>query len=238
MREEIGRLMSLQTIDRQLQELAETLGAVTQGVDRLREETGSARSELERLTQEDKQAEIARRELEREVAEGEARIRNKRMRQNLIRNDKELQALAHEVESQKETNQRQEAELLAQMEVADTRAARIKELTAQLQQKSAELTAAEKEIAGKAEELKEAMRQRRIEREGLAGQIDATLRQRYEVIFERRGGLAVALARLGTCQGCRMRLPPQLYNEIQRSEQIHYCPNCQRILYFDPNPES
>jgi len=230
--------MSLQTIDRRLQELAETLAAVTQGVDRLREESDAARSELERLTQEDKQAENARRELEHELADGEARIRNKRMRQNLIRNDKELQALAHEVESQKESNQRQEAELLAQMEGADTRTARIKELAALVKQKGAELTAAEKEIAGKAEELKETMRQRRIEREALAGQIDGTLRARYEMIFERRAGLAVALARLGTCQGCRMRLPPQLYNELQRFEQIHFCPNCQRILYFEPNPES
>ena len=236
MREKIGRLMSLQTLDRELRELAETLATVTQGVDRLREETAAARTELERLTQEDKQAEIARRQLERDLAEGEARIRNTRMRQNLIRNDKELQALAHEVESQKESNQRQEAELLAQMEVAESRAAQIKELTGQVQLKSAELTAAEKEIAGKAEEVKEAMRQRRIEREALAAQIDATLRQRYEVIFNRRGGLAVTLARSGTCQGCRMRLPPQLYNEIQRSEQIHFCPKCQRILYFDPTP--
>ena len=230
--------MSLQTIDKELQERAEALAAVTQGVDRLREELDAARLELERLTQEDKQAEVARRQLERELAEGESRIRNTRMRQNLIRNERELQALAHEVESQKESNQRQEAELLVQMETAEPRAARIKELTALVAEKSTALTAAEKEIAGKAEEIKEAMRQRRIEREALAGQIDGTLRQRYEMIFSRRGGVAVALARSGTCHGCRMRLPPQLYNEIQRSDEIRYCPNCQRILYFDPNPES
>jgi predicted nucleic acid-binding Zn-ribbon protein len=238
LREKIGRLMSLQTIDRDLQELADSLAAVTQGVDRLREELGSARSELERIAEEHKQAEVARRHLERELAEGEARIRNTRMRQNLIRNEKELQALAHEVESQKESNQRQEAELLVMMEAADTRAARIKELTALVEQKSTELTAAEKEIAGKTEELKESMRKRRVERDALAEQIDATLRQRYDVIFSRRGGVAVALARSGTCQGCRMRLPPQLYNEIQRSDVIKYCPNCQRILYFEPNPET
>jgi len=238
LREEIGRLMSLQTIDKELQERAEALAAVTQGVDRLREEVGAARLELERLTQENQQAEVARRQLERELAEGESRIRNTRMRQNLIRNERELQALAHEVEAQKESNQRQEAELLVQMETGEARAARIRELTALVEEKNAALTAAEKEIAGKAEEIKEAMRQRRIERETLAGQIDENLRQRYEMIFNRRGGLAVALARSGTCQGCRMRLPPQLYNEIQRSDEIRYCPNCQRILYFDPSAES
>ena len=156
--------MSLQTIDKELQERAEALAAVTQGVDRLREEVGAARLELERLTQEDKQAEVARRQLERELAEGEARIRNTRMRQNLIRNERELQALAHEVESQKESNQRLEAVLLVQMEAAEPRTARIKELTALVEEKGTALTVEEKEIAGKTEEIKEAMRQRRIER--------------------------------------------------------------------------
>jgi predicted nucleic acid-binding Zn-ribbon protein len=28
-------------------------------------------------------------------------------------------------------------------------------------------------------------------------------------------------------------LPPQLYNEIQRHSKVHFCPNCQRILYFE-----
>ena len=30
-----------------------------------------------------------------------------------------------------------------------------------------------------------------------------------------------------------MNIPPQLYNELQRSEQILCCPNCNRILYWE-----
>ena len=66
---------------------------------------------------------------------------------------------------------------------------------------------------------------------------DPSLIQRYEMIFSRRNGLAVAEARGGTCQGCRMRLPPQLYNQIQRHDSIHFCPNCQRILYHEGEGE-
>jgi predicted nucleic acid-binding Zn-ribbon protein len=238
LREEIGRLISLQNLDRELQESAERLAAVTQGVDKLREETMAADSEIERLTAEQTQAELVRRQLERDLAEGESRIRNSRMRQSLIRNEKELQALAHEVETQKESNQRLEAELLMQMEASEPRTARLRELAETLEKRRAELAAAEREIAGRAEELKELMRKRRVERDLLAAQIDASLRARYEMIFSRRGGLAVTLARGGTCQGCRMRLPPQLYNEIQKFQQIHSCPNCQRILYFEPAVET
>ena len=76
------------------------------------------------------------------------------MRLTLVRNDKELQALTHEIESLKETNQRLETELLTSMEGADARTARIKELTEAIAKGRVDLTAAEKEIAAEVEELK------------------------------------------------------------------------------------
>jgi uncharacterized protein len=36
----------------------------------------------------------------------------------------------------------------------------------------------------------------------------------------------------GTCQGCHMHVPPQLFNQIQRNEQLILCPNCQRMLFW------
>ena len=37
----------------------------------------------------------------------------------------------------------------------------------------------------------------------------------------------------GTCQGCNMNIPPQLYNILQRGDAIELCPNCNRIIYWD-----
>ena len=93
------------------------------------------------------------------------------MRLNLVRNDKELQALGHEVESLKESNQRLESEVLASMEAAEPRAPRIKELTELIAGKRTELKAAEKEIAGQVEELKMSIQRQRVERDR-AAQID------------------------------------------------------------------
>ena len=233
LREEIARLMSLQTIDRQLRELEQSLSSVAERVVQLRGEIETSQAELDRLTQEDQQTTAARTALERELADGEAQIRNKRMRLNLVRNDKELQALGHEVEALKENNQRLEAEVLASMQAAEPRAPRIKELNELIEQRRGELKAAEKEIAAEVEELKMSIARQRAERDKQAALVDEALLQRYEMIFSRRGGLAVALAKGCTCQGCRMRLPPQLYNEIQKHLQIHFCPNCQRILYYE-----
>ena len=231
--EELKRLMSLQMLDRQLRELEEALTTITARADILREETLRNQDELTRLALEDQQALLARKQLERELAEGEARIRNHRMRLNLIRNDKELQAIAHEVDALKESNQSLEAEVLVYMEAAEQRAPRIKELGELVAKKRAELAEAEKAIAGQVEEVKAALLRQRAERDNLAAGIDETLHQRYEMIFNRRSGVAVVEVKAGTCQGCRMKIPPQLYNEIQRKLAIHYCPNCQRILYYE-----
>lgn len=238
MREEVARLMSLQAIDRELRELEESLSTVAQRVDKLRAENEQAQAELDRLTSEDQQAAMIRRQLEKELAEGEARIRNKRMRLNQVRNETELQALTHEVESLKETNQRLESELLAQMESVEPRAARIAELSAALEKGRTELAAAEKDIAAQLEDLKVSISKQRLDRDMMAKNVPRPLLQRYELIFSRRGGLAVAEAKAGTCQGCRMRLPPQLYNEIQKDMRVDFCPNCQRILYYERESET
>ena len=237
MREEINRLMELQIIDRQLQELEQSLTSIAGRVDQLRDENQSNQAELDRLTEQDKEITAARKKAERELAEGEVRIRNKRMRLTLIRNDKELQALTHEIESLKETNQRLETDLLTLMEGADSRTARIKELAEAIAKGRVALAAAEKEIAAEVEELKGNIGKHRKAREKVAENIDAGLLSRYQMIFSRRAGVAVAKAEGGTCQGCRMRLPPQLYNEIQRHLQIHFCPNCQRVLYYEDAAE-
>lgn len=239
MRDEVARLRDLQVLDRRLQELEESLNAVAGRVEELREETQKSETELKKLTEEDQQTTSSRKRIEKDLAEGEARIRNKRMRLNLVRTDKELQALTHEVDSLRERNQQLESELLALAEPGDSRSNRIKELGELVAKGRAELGAAEKEIAGQVEELKAAIAAQRAERETLAGQIDGSLRARYEMIFSRRQGIAVAEVKAvhkdGKCTGCQRLLPPQMYNEILRKEEykIHFCPSCQRILYYD-----
>jgi uncharacterized protein len=237
LREEIARLISLQAIDRELRDLEQVLASVAGRVEQLRAEAEKQQAELDRLTGEEQQSASVRRQLEKELAEGEARIRNKRMRLSQVRNEKELQALAHEVDTQKEANQRFEAELLALMEASESRAAAIAELDPLVKQLLTELNAAAKEIAAQVEDLKISIAKQKLERDLMVGNLERGLLQRYEVIFSRRNGLAVAEARSGTCQGCRMRLPPQLYNQIQRNDSIHFCPNCQRILYHEGEGE-
>ena len=80
------------------------------------------------------------------------------------------------------------------------------------------------EIQGKIGEL-------RGERDRLAGEVRPEILKRYGGIRIRRG-LAVVSVRNGTCQGCNMNIPPQLFNILQRGNSIEVCGSCNRIIYW------
>jgi predicted nucleic acid-binding Zn-ribbon protein len=72
----------------------------------------------------------------------------------------------------------------------------------------------------------------RGERDKLAADVRPDVLKRYSNIRMRRG-LAVVSVRNGTCQGCNMNIPPQLYNVLQRGQTVETCPSCHRIIYWE-----
>jgi hypothetical protein len=164
-------------------------------------------------------------------------MKDRRMRITRIRNDKELGLAKREVELLKEEAGGIETELVTVLDQAESATKRLEAAQTEL----ASLAGARDTEAGQLREtigrLGVEIERDRSRRDELVGGVDADLRRRYEMIFSRRGGVAVVPVRGGTCQGCHMHVPPQLYNQIQRNEQLILCPNCQRMLYWQPEGE-
>ena len=70
------------------------------------------------------------------------------------------------------------------------------------------------------------------ERVGIVVGIDPDVYNTYMTLLRDSGdGVAVTTARNELCSGCDMNIPPQLYVEIRKNEEILQCPQCRRILY-------
>jgi len=69
-----------------------------------------------------------------------------------------------------------------------------------------------------------------VRRENVAEGLPASLVKKFTILREQRRGHALAIARDGYCMGCNMHLPPQLYNNLYKYEELLICPHCQRIL--------
>ena len=144
--------------------------------------------------------------------------------------------MQREIDQIKQSNGVLEEELIKIMQDTDV-------IKAQIQTKEAELGAMREEWQKKQRELNaeitgidEAVSAAATRRQSIASQVTGDLISRYELIFSRRGGTAVVEVAGGICQGCYMNIPPQLWNEIIKSEKVHLCPSCQRILYFKQEP--
>jgi len=81
-------------------------------------------------------------------------------------------------------------------------------------------------------EIEEKIATLRAERDKLAADVKPEVLKRYSSIRMRRG-LAVVSVKNGTCQGCNMNIPPQLYNVLQRGQTIETCHSCHRIIYWE-----
>jgi len=103
----------------------------------------------------------------------------------------------------------------------------LKQLEAAWREKQGEIEA---QVAG----IERAVAEASALRQAIATRLNRELIERYELIFSRRGGMAVVTVSDGICQGCYMNIPPQLWNEIIKSEKLILCPSCHRILYSKP----
>ena len=230
----ISQLAALQEIDRQQREKAALVHALEAAIAAAESQLVRQR-ELTHSTQIERDlVETRRRELEAQLYAEEAKMKDRRMRLNRVRNEKELQALRREIELSKEANQQIEEEVLRLLESAEA----LNAAAAEAERTLTELEAhAETTTAEQRAQIEQARREVASEHETrvrMAAALDNDLLQKYEQIFERRGGVAVVEVRNGTCLGCHMHLPPQFFNELQRSRDVRLCPNCHRILFWRP----
>jgi predicted nucleic acid-binding Zn-ribbon protein len=231
----IDQLHALQKVDTELRALRLELAALESAAADLKTAVGTKRSVTQAKRQEMADLERQRRDLEAKLADEEEKTKDRRMRMQRIRNEKELAALRREVETSRELATQLEDSLLRLLDGGEGKAAELAALEEDLAAAELQLTEKERLHAERSQALAADLERLTAERSGLASALDETLRNRYQLIFERKDGLAVVeVRREGDCGGCRMRVPPQLITQIHRNEDVVFCPSCQRVLYVPP----
>jgi len=232
LRDQLEILASLQDIDREIREkniLKRARSAQIQGKE---DEIQAKKSEFALLQAEWAERDKERRQKEQVLQEDSSKATEKRMRMTRLKNIKELQAVQREIDQIKENNKQREEELITILEDLEARSALVKEKEEELKKLEEEWNGKKGEIETEVTRLEQALVEASTGRQAIAVQLDGDLMQRYELIFSRRGGMAVVTVSGGICQGCYMNIPPQLWNEIIKSETLNLCPSCHRILYY------
>lgn len=232
MHAQIEVLAALQIVDREIREHA----AVKQGLlGELHEKQRfiqERKQEIDALTAACAAKEKVRHDKDKLLRDESQKATDKRMRMNRIKNIKELQALQREIDQIRQANGEAEEELLNLMVEIDGLKGEIKAKQETLLEAQQDWQQKQEALQAQIAAIDQAVEKASIRRQSIAQAIDAVLMSRYQLIFSRRGGTAVVEVTGGICQGCYMNIPPQLWNEIIRSDKVNLCPSCQRILYY------
>ena len=68
--------------------------------------------------------------------------------------------------------------------------------------------------------------------------LEEGLIRKYEAIRNLHKGVAVVSVWKEVCNGCHMNIPPQMYNELQKTTILMSCPHCNRIIYWQNQEEN
>lgn len=149
-----------------------------------------------------------------------------------IKTQKEYVAVLKEIDTAKKVNKEIQDKIKNKNEEIAALAAEKAEKDAELATVTARTAERSALIQAQIDEIKTNASAREAQRKELFGQIPPALAKRYQVLIERRNGVAVVLAQKGACTGCNMLLPPQLYNNLYTTREILSCPLCNRLLYL------
>jgi predicted nucleic acid-binding Zn-ribbon protein len=174
-----------------------------------------------------------RRSYEQDLEAHEAHTEKMKSRLSELKSNKEYQAHLFEIEVANKKKGDFEEKILVCME-------KIEQLQRTAKEAQEKLGAVEKAFTREKQALDELEHRLSTELADLAAQqqarsaqVEKGLLSRYNSIKALRKDHALAVIKEGICSGCRLQLPPQLISEVKRAEDLHTCPYCRRMLYWD-----
>ena len=230
MKKKLETLEQLQDIDQQINSmknaqnsLHDELSDIAQAVDVVREEVSAMENRLAQLEKE-------KADLEDNHAAELANIVRSETNMKEIKTNKEFQAVGREISAARKQVadiEEQVLQKIGQIEELSGEVAARKASLGELVENSAQRTA---DKQAEIDKVQKDIDSDTTRRDVLTKGIPASLVKRYTTLRDQRRGQALAIAKDGYCLGCNMHLPPQLYNNLFKHEELLACPHCQRIL--------
>lgn len=235
MNEQLSLLIDLQKIDLELdritirkKELPEKKAALEEGLRQACDKFENERKRLDEAAKNHKQKEDA-------LKKGVENLKRTRDRLLEVKTNKEYQAMLKEIELIEKNNSECEDEIIIALDAIDAAKRELKDKEKELADYRQTYEQEASRIAKEIDTIDRDFETARQKREGIQASVNKDLLKRYETIKARRNGRAVVSVWKGICDGCHMNIPPQMYIELQKTEELLQCPFCSRIIYWDKN---
>ncbi len=155
-----------------------------------------------------------------------------------IRNTSAYYANQREIEKVKKDVDTIEASLLESMNSLEEANSAIEQLDTEIKDLETSFNETSSEVKARIASLQSEFADDLNRREELTNGINRETLSLYERIHAHFPGNTICRAIDEMCTGCHMHIPPQLFNEVMKSEKVISCPACQRILFYQEEDEA
>jgi predicted nucleic acid-binding Zn-ribbon protein len=223
----------LQTMDVEVLRLTAEIQESQEAVDAGRRNLESLEKQLAAYLKEIEDLGTSQRHLETELKETERLLTEGKKRQKELKHARDIQAYLAEMEFRRDEKDRFEEEILKSLEAQEQLKRKVTETENALarEREPFEVLAKEKEAQNEEREHKiAAINQERIDVEK---SFPSDLLRTYNRLrASHKNGMVVARLLEGTCEACRMNLPPKTVTEVKKRQRIITCLFCQRWLFL------
>lgn len=226
-------LITLQRIDTELAGTGIRKRELPNKISRLDETFHTSAEEVEGEKQRLEELIKAHRAKEDGLKKGVDSLKKTKERLLEVKTNKEYQAMLKEIDVIEKKNSEIEDEIILKLEEMDSARSGLNVKEKELETFRSNYENEKKELEREVGLIDSEISQLVHEQEGLRERIHAEILKKYDKIKNHSNGRAVVPVWKGVCEACHMNIPPQMYNELQRSDDIMQCPFCSRIIYWD-----
>jgi uncharacterized protein len=232
LKEQLLLLVELQECDSQMVKIVGKKKSLPEKIDRLDEEFRVFQKEIEKNKRKYDEVRASHVACENKIKKINESIIKTKERLLEVKNNKEYQAMLKENETAEIMRGDVETEIISLLDELEKLSALVNKDQATLDEYRKKHEEEKRMIEADLNSIDSGyliLEQKRIE---LKDKVSADLLARYERIKKSSNGIGVISVWKAVCNGCHMNIPPQLYNELQKTSELIACPNCHRIMYF------
>ncbi len=231
---QLSLLEKIQEIDIEVTRIGKERESYPKKKELIDEEVSRLEAEVDSMLAVKDELERQRAATESEVTVWDEKIKKNEERLKDIKNEKQYKAIGKEVNTATKKKTEMTREVVRIGKLLETKCDELDNTKERLRQKNEECGAIEAEMNQLTAEWEKVLAEKKTERDAIVAKVSPDILRRYELIKDKRNGTGLVVARDGTCQGCHMSIPPQLYIQLRRGpDELIVCPHCHRILYVD-----
>ncbi len=236
MNEQLKFLVELQEIDSSILLIAEKIESLPGKLDRFKTPLNEAKGSVEKAKTRSEALNKRKKNKDLQLDEILDKIDKLKARSSEIKTNKEYEAHLKEIEGFEKNRHRIEDEILSLMEEIEKFSGGLQREEMKIRKVEDEFKQQEKVLEEEKKKLHSDMEMLKAKREDFAARIDEEDYNRYMNLLKRSGGEAVVRTKNEICLGCNTNIPPQLYNDIKKDEDVYNCYYCKRFLYYKEEP--